>query len=204
MSEMERGGQAETESQIRERLDSDDLSGAATAAIDSYGPEVLGWLVVITGNHATADDVFGMASEDLWRSLSSFRWECSLRTWFYTLARRAFIRHNKRADERPERRLELGSYDVMDRVRSRTAPWLRTEVKDAFTQLRDGLTESERELLVLRTDRDLSWDEIARILEEEGDAASRAARVRKRFQALKTKLRDLAVAKGLLGLRHDE
>lgn len=77
-------------------------------------------------------------------------------------------------------------------MRSRTAPWLRTEVKDAFAELRASLSEEERELLVLRVDRDLSWDEAATILGEP------APRLRKRFQALKDKLRARARAQGLL------
>jgi hypothetical protein len=53
---------------------------------------------------------------------------------------------------------------------------------------------------VLRVDRDMSWDEIAAIVEEGADAdrVKVAARVRKRFQAIKEKLRTLARAEGLL------
>jgi RNA polymerase sigma-70 factor (ECF subfamily) len=37
-------------------------------------------------------DVFSVFAEDLWRSLSTFAWECSLRTLAYVLARRASFR----------------------------------------------------------------------------------------------------------------
>lgn len=185
------------EQRIRALHDAGDFTGAATCAVEEYGPEVLGWLVVATGDAATADEAFGAACEDLWRGLPSFRWECSARTWFYTLTRRALVRHRKRAAERPERRIELASFDAAELARSRTAPWLRTEVKDVFVRLRGSLSEPERELLVLRVDRDLSWDEIALILGEPGDRAATAARVRKRFQVIKDKLRDLARAEGL-------
>ena len=144
-----------------------------------------------------------MASEDLWRCLPTFRWECSVRTWMYTLTKRALIRHRKRAAERPHRRQELGSFDAVERARSRTAPWLRTEVKDAFTRLREGLEEEERELLVLRVDRGMPWEEIARIVDDEGDPKQVSARVRKRFQGIKDKLRTLARAEGLLGAGED-
>lgn len=52
---------------------------------------------------------------------------------------------------------------------------------------------------MLRVDRDLSWEEIAVILGESGEAAKASARLRKRFQNVKEKLRVLATAQGLLG-----
>ena len=180
--------------QIRARFEAGDLAGAAAEALETYGPEVLGWLVVTTGNVTEAEEAFGMASEDLWRAFSTFRWDCSIRTWLYALARHALVRHRKVAAERRDWRIPLTEASkVADRVRSRTAPWLRTEVKDVFAELRASLDEDERELLVLRVDRDLPWDDIATILGEP------APRLRKRFQSVKEKLRDQARAKGLLG-----
>lgn len=189
---------ATVEDRVRALWDRGDLAGAATLTIEDLGPEVLGWLVVTTNDVTTAEEAFGAASEDLWRGLASFRWECSLRTWFYTLAKRGLVRHRKRAAERPHRRLELASFDAAERARSQTARWLQTDVKDVFARLRAGLDEDERELLVLRIDRDMSWDEIAVVLDEEGDRAKVAARLRKRFQNIKDKLRDMAKVEGLL------
>lgn len=190
MTEVERG--------IRDRFDAGDLAGAATLAVEGYGPEVLGWLVVTTNDAPLAEEAFAAASEDLWRGLVAFRWECSIRTWMYTLSRHALVRHRKRAAERVHRRQELASYDAVERARSRTAPWLRTEVKDAFARLRASLSEEERELLVLRVDRALAWEEIAQILGEGGGDAQASARLRKRFQSVKERLRKLAQAEGLL------
>ncbi|MBX3188533.1 MAG: sigma-70 family RNA polymerase sigma factor [Labilithrix sp.] len=180
--------------EIRALWDAGDMSRCASAAIEAHGPEVLGWLVVTTGDASEAEEAFATASEDLWRGLSTFRWECSIRAWLYALSRHALIRRRKVAAERRERRLPLDeASSVVDRVRTRTRPWLRTEVKDVFAELRASLAESERELLVLRVDRDLSWDEIATVLDEP------APRLRKRFQAIKEKLRAGARDKGLMG-----
>lgn len=80
---------------------------------------------------------------------------------------------------------------------------LRSEVKDRVRALRDRLDEDERQLLELRIDRDLAWGEIAEVLaddeldDDERDRAS--ARIRQQFQKLKVKLRELAVAEGLIG-----
>ena len=88
--------------------------------------------------------------------------------------------------------------EVVASVRSRTAPWLRTEVKDKVALLRASLSEEQRELLVLRVDRDLSWEEIALILDETGEPVKATARLRKRFQTIKDELRERARAEGLL------
>ena len=81
-------------------------------------------------------------------------------------------------------------------IRSRTRPWLRTEVKDRFTALRDELDEPERSLLVLRVDRRMSWAEIAKVLGEDDERA--VPRIRKRFSLLKAKLHERAQEAGLL------
>lgn len=192
------------EERIRALWERGELAAAATVAIESFGPEVLGWLVVTTNDAQAAEEAFAAASEDLWGSFAEFRWECALRTWFYTLAKRALIRHRKRAAEQPKRRHELGSYDAVQRARTATAPWLRTDVKDVFARLRAALREDERELLVLRVDRDMSWDEIALVLDQSADRTRATARLRKRYQAIKDKLRELARAEGLLAVTEEE
>jgi len=189
------------EAEIRAAWLAGDLARATTLTLEGYGPEVLGWLVAVTHDPAEADDAFATASEDLFRGFEAFRWECSPRAWLYTLARHALLRERGRAAARPSRRQPLGDVDVAASARAGTAPWLRTETKDAFAALRAALDEDERALLVLRVDRDLSWDEIAVILGEGGGPAKASARLRKRFQNIKEKLRALATAQGLLGGR---
>jgi len=91
-------------------------------------------------------------------------------------------------------------------VRTRTEPWLRTEIKDKFRALRDALDPDDRELLVLRVDRGLSWEDVVRVMlgaEAPDDAAVRteSARLRKRYQHLKDELRRRAIEAGLVGDR---
>jgi len=185
----------------REAAERGDHARAAETLVRAFGPEVLGWLAAITADAAEADDAFAAASEDMVRGMASFRWECTGRAWLYTLARHALLRHRRAAAARPSRRQPLGDHDAAAASRSATAPWLRTDVKDAFAALRATLDDDERALLVLRVDRDMSWDEIAAILGEEGDRARATARLRKRFQVVKDKLRDRALALGVLGDR---
>jgi RNA polymerase sigma-70 factor (ECF subfamily) len=80
----------------------------------------------------------------------------------------------------------------------------RTENKSQIRQLRERLPQADQALLILRINRRLGWTEIARILGDEGEAsdaatlAREAARLRKRYQTAKEKLRRLAEAEGLV------
>lgn len=86
---------------------------------------------------------------------------------------------------------------LAEQVRSRTAPYQRTEVKDQFTRLREALEPDEQTLLFLRVDQGLSWNEVADVLAEDGERVDAAA-LRKRFERAKARLRKLAEAEGLL------
>ncbi len=183
------------EAEIHAAAAAGDLTGAATRALEGYGGELLGYLVAACGDASVAEEVFSMASEDLWKGLPTFRFESSVRTWLYVLARHAHARYRRSPHEK--RRKELSAIsDVAMQVRTATRPWLKTEVKDRFTALRDELAPEERELLILRIDRKMAWADIARVLGEEDERA--VPRVRKRFSLLKQRLHDRAREVGLI------
>jgi RNA polymerase sigma-70 factor (ECF subfamily) len=90
---------------------------------------------------------------------------------------------------------------VAAQVRTETLDYLKSETKDRFAALRQRLSSEEQGLLVLRINERMSWEEIARVqLEEPTEATVKreAARLRKRFQLVRDKLRKLAKAEGLL------
>jgi hypothetical protein len=70
----------ELEGEIARLLESNDLSGAASAIMRSYGPSVLGYLASLARDEDRADDVFAQFCEDLWRGLPGFRRASSART----------------------------------------------------------------------------------------------------------------------------
>lgn len=74
---------------------------------------------------------------------------------------------------------------------------LATTSHDRLARLRSALDPEERTLLVLRLDRELSWNEVAEVLSSEGEPLDSAA-VRKRFERVKAKLAKLAREQGLL------
>jgi RNA polymerase sigma-70 factor (ECF subfamily) len=93
--------------------------------------------------------------------------------------------------------------DAAAAVRRQTAMIQQTAVKDRFTQLREALDPEDQELLILRVDRSMEWADLARVMSDrddlDGEELKReSARLRKRFQSVKDKLRELAVREGLL------
>ncbi|MEO7331556.1 MAG: sigma-70 family RNA polymerase sigma factor [Minicystis sp.] len=186
-----------------------DLAGASTAAIRGLGPELYGFLVGFHRSEQDASEVFSIVTERLWRGLPTFDWACSLRTWAYTIARNASITHQEEAARRAREHVPLSQVpelsQLIEQVRSETAAHLKTETKSRVAALRASLTVDERMLLSLRVDRELDWNELVRVLHDggeplEGEALRReAAKMRKRFQALKEKLGELARREGLLG-----
>jgi RNA polymerase sigma-70 factor (ECF subfamily) len=177
------------------------LDRAATRALEAYGAELYGFLVGTLGNEPDAAEVFSQVGEDLWKGLPSFALGCSVRTWLYVLARHAAARFRRSPWNRRTGESHLDA--LVEAARTRTQPWLRTEVKDRFRALRDALDPDDRSLLILRVDRGLAWEEVARVTlgVEAPDAAvlgRETDRLRKRYQLLKDELRRRADEAGLL------
>jgi RNA polymerase sigma-70 factor (ECF subfamily) len=193
----------EAEAAIREAHERGDLAEAARLALEGYQTELYSFLCARLGSEADAHDVFGQLTEDLWRGIAGFRGECSFRTWLYTLARHAAVRFERSPANQAARHQPISHLpEPVHQERSRTRPYLRTDLKDRFAALRATLTPDEQSLLVLRVDRGLGWEEVARILHDgDVDPATcrrEATNLRQRFRQLTRRLRERASAEGLL------
>jgi len=192
----------ERDDRVRARIEANDLNGAAAIAVSELGDEVYAYVLSRSRDEDEAGDVFSQACTDLLTSLATFRFRCSIRTWFYRLARSAGARFRATASNRSDRRMALSQIsEVVDRVRTRTNLHMRSEIKDGFRKLRERLDADEQQLLTLRIDRDLAWNEIAEIvddIDDPGEISRAAARLRQEFQKLKDRLREMAVADGLI------
>lgn len=188
---------------VRAHLAAGEVDRAATRALEHYGPELYGFLRAVARDDDLAADAFALGSEQLWRNLTRFRWEASLRTWAYQLFRHALYQVRSDPRRRPERNMPLSIVTSIANIqRSATAPYQRTEVKQGMRALREALDPIDHEILVLRLDRAMSWKDIARTVGEPGDSTAaveqRAAALRKRFERAKAQLRELAIKHGLL------
>lgn len=187
-----RADRAELDVAARAMVAQGELTAAATALISGYGPEVLGWLHAVCRSRAEAEDAFATVCERLWRSLGQLRDDGSLRTWMYVVARNVVHDHHRRAQARPAVPLSAIS-EIAALVRSTTAAFQDTTNKDRLRALREALGPEDRMLLVLRVDRELPWHDIAEIMAggevDEPQLVRDAARLRKRFERVKERLR---------------
>jgi RNA polymerase sigma-70 factor (ECF subfamily) len=196
------------EREVRALTERGKRDAAATMAVRSYGPELFGFLLAFHRSRGDASDCFSELCEILWRKLPDFTWEHTLRSWAYAIARNVSRTHKRNAVRRLNREAPGGESTiegVAQAIRTETLSYLQTEKRSRLQALRDELPEEDRILLILRVDRRLEWVEIARVLAADDglvDAESlkrEAARLRKRFQLVKERLRDMAKREGLVG-----
>lgn len=204
---MDEAAREALEASIRSAADRGDIKGAVTLALSSYGPEIFGYLLAVLRDEQRAEDVYSDFAEDVVRGMPAFRFESSARTWLYTIARHACSRHLAR--EQRKRTVALSAapeaLDIVATTRVPTPPYVRTGVREGIERLRKTLKPDDQTLLILRVDRNMAWLDIAQILAgperklSEADLRASAARLRKRFERLKDRLRDLARAEKLIG-----
>lgn len=187
---------APLEREIRAHADAERWDEAATAALQGYGAEILGFLRAVVSDPNEADETFSSLCERVWSGLPGFRFESTFRTWLYGIARN-LSREQRRARQRQQRRFanldsNSAAAQLAAQVRSTTAIHLRSQTKSRLHLIRDGLPPEDRMLLVLRLDRDMAWTDIARVLAEDAlddeEAKRASARLRKRFERVKAKV----------------
>src|SRR5262249_17393935 len=152
-------------------------------------------------------------TERLWLGLPRFAWQCSLRTWAYTLARNASTNYQRDARVRARHQLPLPASSELSRieqqVRTETRTYMRTEAKAKPLAMIHDLPLDDRLLLMRRLDKRLEWKNLARVMLDEGAPvtdellARTAQRLRKRFQLLKDKLVEAGRREGILGSSGD-
>lgn len=203
---MDAAEKARTEALIREAWKCGDMGAAVTRALRAFSPEILGYLLVLLRDEQRAWEVYSDFTEDVVRGMPGFRFDSSARTWLYALARHAHCRYVVREARLEDRLLrDTGEIEVPAVERTPTPPHARTSAREGLERLRRSLKPDDQTLLTLRVDRDLDWNEIARVLAGPDarltaeELQTCAARVRKRFERIKERLRALATTERILG-----
>lgn len=184
---------ADLETRVRELLAAGDGGAAATRVIEALGPSVLGYLCRL---HGTDDgkDVYSSWEVAVWKSLPAFRFEASLRAWSYRLAWNVAARFHGDPWRRRRERLATSAASRLPAA----SPSSRTgDRRGDLEELSDGLDPEETTLLMLRLQREMTWEEISAVLSEEGRPLKPPA-LRKRFQRIKDRMARRARGKGLL------
>jgi RNA polymerase sigma-70 factor (ECF subfamily) len=185
------------EEDIAEALARGEADRAASAAIRGYGPQILGYLTRVLGSADDAADAFSLFSEQLWRGMRGFEGRSTVRVWAYRVAWSAAMRVAEDGWRRRRERLRTSMASRLAAEIVTTASRAGAGDDAELQRLRSALAPEERSLLVLRVDQRLSWSEVAEVMRDAGEPVDEAA-LRKRFERVKRKLRELAASSGLL------
>lgn len=188
------------EQRVRAHLEARQNEDAAKTVLESVGPEILGWLCGVFLDDDAAREVYTAFEAELPRELWTFREQTSFKCWLYGLARRVAFR---RLRSPSSQEVPLGASLPPPREgETDTRTWAKTELSpSAFTRLRARLDPEERMVLILRVDRRMKWDEVARVMENPSTPATlreSAERLRRYFHRVRDRLRIMAVEEGLL------
>ncbi len=132
---------------------------------DRYAGVVFGYLLRLSADRALADDLTGETFYRALLALDGFRGEASLKTWLLHIARNLYLR-------RCERERRVTSLDALEEqgmafpaASDPENDLLRDEKSRAIKHALRSLSESDRSLLLLAADEDMSCGEIAQVLE---------------------------------------
>lgn len=189
----------QSEHRIRSLVGAGDVGSAVTGVLRLYGAEVFGFISALVEMPVFAREVYVAVGELLWCGLPRFEWRCDLRTFMYTLARRA-LRAFRKEHGAPPKPL----FQESPRPPS-SGPFRQKAFRGVVAALRKKLAHEERELLILRVDRGLSWRSVAisSLGEHAGDEelAREEKRLRECLARLKEKLAQIAREHGILAAR---
>jgi RNA polymerase sigma-70 factor (ECF subfamily) len=191
---------AQLEAQAKTAADKGDWRRVATVTLEAYGDEILGFLLAQAKDEVAANEAFSMFTEAMWRGLIGFRWECTLRTWCYTLARHSWFRYLRDRSRGAEMvpLMSSGSIPIEELASrlTRSQPSVNSGARMELEMLREQLAADDQTLLTLRLDKAMAWRDVARVMSDPDDDMDdaalerRAVGLRKRFMKIKADLRE--------------
>ncbi len=186
--------------EVRQALASGDVVAATLRVLDAYGAEVFGFLAGVLDDIDEAREAYSSIGERTRERLVTMGCPDDLRTCLYGLACRALDARRTQQDPVPR-----GLTSSSDPLLAPPAPPSGTRRKrpEALAHLRSKMPARDRELLVLRVDRRMTWDELATVFL--GDDASESDHLREifllrsRYRIIKSWLAREAESRGILG-----
>ena len=145
----------------------------------------------MTGNPQDAEDMAQEAFLKAYRSLPEFRGESKFSVWLYRIVSNVCLDHLRKQSRRPASSLtveddegEEQQYDIPDESASPEKLLEQKLTREAVQRGLNELSDEQRQILLLREIRGLSYEEIGEALGlEAGTVKSRIFRARKRLCA---------------------
>jgi len=165
---------------------------ATDLMLTRLSPELRPFLHRLLGDASLVDEALGNTCEHLWRRLSQFRWEYSLRSWSFIFARREASRFRAAGSQMgaPPTMLSPAHGETVYVTPNAEGS---TSTENQLDLLRASISDDDRDLLVLRVERGLSWREVAAAFLEDDDPSAESilresARLRQRYRAIRVRL----------------
>ena len=176
------------EDELVRRAQSGDLD-AFEALVRSHEKTVYNLALRMTNQPQDAEDMAQEAFLKVWRALPDFRWECKFSVWLYRIVSNVCLDWLRRQSRRPTVSLSAEDEDGEEAEREvpdeRHSPERLLEQKltrEAVQRGLETLPEEQRQILLLREIRGLSYEEIGQALSlEPGTVKSRLFRARKKL-----------------------
>ena len=166
--------------------------------VETYETSVYRLALRMCGNAHDAEEVAQEAFVAAWKGLPAFRGESKFSSWLYQLTTNAaidFLRREKRhravtpIDDEPEPAAPDTPQQVLE----------EEEVSRALQQALDALSPEHREIFLLRQMRQLSYEEIGRLLGlEPGTVKSRLSRAKKQLRQILTQKGNLFASSSVI------
>ena len=166
--------------------------------VQTYETSVYRLALRMCGNAHDAEEVAQEAFVAAWRGLPSFRGESKFSSWLYQLTTNAaidFLRREKRhravtpIEEEPEPATPDTPQQALE----------ESEMRAALHQALQSLTPEHRQIFLLRQMRQLSYEEIGRLLGlEAGTVKSRLSRAKKQLRQILTQKGNLFASSSVI------
>lgn len=150
----------------------------------------------MVGNSDDAQDMTQEAFLKAWKGLPSFQFDSAFSTWLYRLASNCCLDFLRRLKRKPTVSLTVENdeeteeiLDVADDAPSLEELAIKNEERENLRLAMSQLDEEQRQILTLRVVNDLSYTEIAEILNvKEGTVKSRLSRARENLRKKLTEI----------------
>lgn len=153
---------------------------------DTYGARIFNVVYRIVGDASESEDVVQEVFLKVLRNIANFNRQSSLYTWLYRIAANAAVDARKRFG--PQRMMSIfktdgEAFDLPSQADAPEAAPQRKEMADILRDAMDQLSDDHRTILVLREFDNLSYNEIADVLDcSKGTVESRLFRARNRLR----------------------